>query len=209
MSADSLENSILRTIERYGAGRRNQRAALVTSWDGKKHKAKVMFQPEGHETGWIPVHSMAAGNGHGHMTGLTPGDGITTGDQVLVNYQEGDFETGSIVARLHSKIDMPPVVLAGEQLFSTPTTVGSSIKMAGDGSITSTDKGGSIVKQDGAGNVAISSTKKLTADMSDTSHVSVPTNKILYIGGDGSTGTYDFVMTAGGVASINIKVRIS
>lgn len=204
---DGFENSILRIHERASAGRHNLRAGLVTSWDGKEHLAKVMFQPEGHETGWIKVHSMAAGNGHGHMTGLTPGDGTETGDQVLVAYQEGDFETGSIVARIHSKVDAPPEVKAGEQLFQTPSTIGSKIKLADDGSISSTDKGGSTITQDGSANVSISGAKAVKVDATDTSHVNIPINKILYLGGDGSTGTYDFVMTASG-PSLNVKARI-
>ena len=187
MNSD-FENAVLRIVERHSAGRHNKRAGLVTSWDPKKHLAKVMFQPEGHETGWLPVHTMAAANGSGHMTGLTQGDGKTTGDHVEVVYQEGDFETGAIVARIHSEVDAAPTVQSGEQLFSTP--FGQSIKMANDKS------------------VAIAGASNLKADMTDTSHISVPVNKIIYLGGDGSTGTYDFVMTASG-PSINVKARIS
>ena len=187
--SDDIVNLIHREIERATAGRHNKRAGLVTSCDAKKHLAKVMFQPENHETGWIPVHTMAAGNGNGHMTGLTAGDGKTTGDHVEVVYQEGDFETGAIVARLHSKVDTPPTLQSGEQLFSTPTNIGSSIKLANDKSV-------GVVGG------------KLTADMTDTSHISVPTNKIIYLGGDGTTGTYAFVQTVSG-PSINVKARIS
>ena len=111
--ADGFENAVLRIIDRNTAGRHSKRIGLCTAWDPVKHLAKVMFQPEGHETGWLPVHTMAAGNGVGHMTGLTPGDGISTGDQVEVTYQEGDFETGSITARVHSAVDTPPTVQAG------------------------------------------------------------------------------------------------
>lgn len=189
---DDFVNSVLRILDRHSAGRHNKRAGLVTSWDPNKHLAKVMFQPEGHETGWIPVHTMAAGNGSGHMTGLTAGDGKTTGDQVEVNYQEGDFETGAIVARLHSSVDMPPVVKSGEQLFATPGQIGSSIKLADDGSVTHTDKSGSVVKQDGTGQIS----------------ASPASGKIVYLGGDGTVGTYDFVATVSG-PSINVKARIS
>lgn len=151
--SDDFQNAVLRIVERHAAGKHNKRAGKVTSWDPKKHLAKVMFQPEGHETGWIPVHTMAAGNGVGLMTGLTAGDGKTTGDHVEVVYQEGDFETGAIVARLHSEVNPAPTVQSGEQLFNTP--FGSSVKLANDGSVTLTDKGGSIVKMNGAGIVTI------------------------------------------------------
>ena len=204
--ADDFENAVLRIMDRATAGRHNKRNGLVTSWDQNRHLAKVMFQPEGHETGWLPVHTMSAGDGYGHMTGLTAGDGMTTGDQVEVTYQEGDFETGAITARIHSETDAAPTVQSGEQLFQSPFS--SSVKLANDGSITSTDKGGSVIKQDGSGNVAISNAQALTVDLQNTSHINVPTNKIFYLGGDGVTGTYDFVVTASG-PSINVKARIS
>lgn len=181
-----FENAVLRLIERHSAGRHNKRAGLVTSWNSKKHLAKVMFQPEGHETGPLPTHSMAAGNGYGHMTGLMAGDGKTTGDHVEVVFQEGDFETGAIVSRIHSEVDAAPEVQSGEQLFSTP--FGQSLKLGNDKS------------------VSIAGASNLKADMTDTSHISVPTNKIIYLGGDGTTGTYDFVSTPSG-PSINVKVR--
>jgi phage baseplate assembly protein gpV len=166
-SADDIVNLVQREIERREAGKHNKRGGLVTSWDPKKHLAKVMFQPEGHETGWIPVHTMAAADGVGHMTGLTPGDGKTTGDQVEVEYQEGDFDTGAIVSRIHSQVDVPPMVMSGEQLFMSPFS--SSVHLAMDGSITLTDKGGSIVKMNGAGVVTI--TQGSQTLVVDTDHV--------------------------------------
>lgn len=160
---DNWDGAALRTIDRSFAGKHNKRSGLVTSWDPVHHLAKVMFQPEGHETGWIPVHTMAAGNGFGLMTGLMPGDGKTTGDQVEVEYQEGDFDTGAIVSRIHSMVDVPPTVQSGEQMLISPFS--SSIQLAKDGSITITDKGGSIVKMNGAGVVTITQgTQTLVVD---------------------------------------------
>lgn len=151
-----LENFIFACIDRYSAGRYTKRYGLVTSWDGKNHLAKVTFQPEGQESGWIPVHTMAAANGVGHMTGLTPGDGKTTGDQVEVTYQEGEFGAGAITSRVHSDTDKPPQVDSGEQLFKTPFN--SLIKLAKDGSITMTDKHGSSVVMNGSGDITITCT---------------------------------------------------
>ncbi len=158
--ANSYNNAILRLIERTMSGRHNKRVGLCTSWDPKNHLAKVKFQPEGNETGWLPVHTMSAGDQYGHMTGLTPGDGISTGDQVEVLYQEGNFDTGAIVARIHSDVDKPPPVESGEQLFQSPFS--SSIKLANDGSITYTDKAGSIIKEDGTGNITVTATGTVT-----------------------------------------------
>lgn len=155
MAAD-FENHTFAAIDRYFAGRYTKRYGLVTSWDPDKHLAKVTFQPEGQESGWIPVHTMAAANGVGHMTGLTPGDGVSTGDQVEVTYQEGEFGAGAITSRVHSDVDVPPKVESGEQLFKTP--FGSSTQYGKDGSITHTDKAGSIIKMDGVGGIAITCT---------------------------------------------------
>jgi phage baseplate assembly protein gpV len=187
---ETWNGAALISTERYFAGKHNKRAGLVTSWDPVNHLAKVMFQPEGHETGWIPVHTMAAADGVGLMTGLTPGDGKTTGDQVEVEYQEGDFETGAIVSRIHSQVDKPPMVMSGEQMLISP--FGSSVKIAMDGSITLTDKGGSVVKQDGTGQISV-----------------MPgSGKNVFLGGNGTTGTYAIVETVSGPA-LNVKARIS
>jgi phage baseplate assembly protein gpV len=180
-----------REFERHSAGKHNKRIGKVTSWDPVKHLAKVMFQPEAHETGWLPVHTMAAGSGFGHMTGLTPGDGKTTGDQVEVVYQEGDFDTGAIVARIHSKMNPPPTVQSGEQLFMTPFM--SSVKLANDGSITLTDKAGSVVKQDGTGQIT----------------VMPASGKNVFLGGNGTTGTYKLVLCVGNVPALNVLARVS
>lgn len=176
MIGDDIENLILRTIERNTAGKHHYRAALVTSWWPEKHKAKVMFQPEGHETGWLSVHTMAAGNGNGHMTGLTAGDGLSTGDQVIVQYQEGDFDSGAIVARIHSEVDVPPTVQSGEQLFQTP--FGQLIKLANDKSATIQHPNGNYSKIDKDGNII--------------AYIVDPTKQQVYLGGDPNQGSPTF-----------------
>ena len=112
-----LENMVLRTIERFMAGRKSKRYGLVTSWDATNHRAKVTFMPEGNESGWLPVQAMAAGNGWGMVTGLTAGDGKATGDLVEIHYQEGDYENGQISGRVHNDVDKPPAVQSGEMLL--------------------------------------------------------------------------------------------
>src|SRR6185312_6528701 len=144
---DDFEEYCLRTMDRYNAVRRAKRYGLVSSWDPKTHMSKVRLQPEDTESGWLPVHTMAAGNGYGHMTGLTPGD------HVEVTFQEGEFDGGAVTARVHSTPDAPPQVQSGEQLFRTP--FGQFFKMDKNGAITATDKGGATVFWDGSGNITI------------------------------------------------------
>lgn len=126
-----LENMVLRTIERFMAGRKSKRYGLVTSWDATNHRAKVTFMPEGNESGWLPVQAMAAGNGWGMVTGLTAGDGKATGDLVEIHYQEGDYENGQISGRVHNDVDKPPAVQSGEMLLQHAS--GASIKLSASG----------------------------------------------------------------------------
>lgn len=162
-----MENLIFKCIERFMAGRKTKRYGVVTSWDAKNHRAKVNFMPEGNESGWIPVQAMHSGNGFGLMTGLTPGDGKSTGDLVEIHYQEGDYEVGQIAGRVHNDQDKPPQVESGEMLLQHQSgayikfdkngvlTVhgsgGSSTVHAADGSITHTDGAGGVLKQASGG----------------------------------------------------------
>src|ERR1700733_4193944 len=114
--SDDLENMVYRMVERWMAARYTERHGLVTSYDPKNHLAKVAFQPEGQESGWLPIETGHIGAGYGIAIGLQPGGGgssvpnlgglgntpqsgvtnQTSGDQVIVQVQEGDFEPGKI-----------------------------------------------------------------------------------------------------------------
>lgn len=144
MSGD-FDNKVLEIVERWFASRYTERHALVTSYDPDKHLAKVTFQPEGQESGWLPIETGHIGQGYGIAIGLQPGSGQgsqasgggqtgdgaggqgdasggqdqNSGDQVIVRYQEGDIESGKIVLRVHSDQDKPPRVEAGEMVFWT------------------------------------------------------------------------------------------
>jgi uncharacterized protein involved in type VI secretion and phage assembly len=201
MSGD-LENLILSTIERYMASRYSERHGLVTSYDPERYLAKVTFQPEGQESGWLPIETGHIGNGFGIAVGLQPGDGKQSGDQVIVRYQEGDFESGKIVQRVHSDNDRPPTVQSGEMVFWTrfqktaaqqsglsddttdPTSgseqdassgqqgSGQQIFFKNDGSITWTDGNGATIVFDGQGNCTLTC-KNLTHNVSGDHTVNI------------------------------------
>lgn len=114
-----LANVMLHETERRMAGRYVERHGLVTSYDSKKYLCKVTFQPEGQESGWIPIETGHIGAGYGIAIGLTVGDGKATGDQVIVRYQEGDIESGKVVQRVHSDTDNPPEAKSGEIIVYT------------------------------------------------------------------------------------------
>src|SRR5258707_484899 len=112
---NGLPNVMMHETERRMAGRYVERHGLVTSYDPEKYLAKVTFQPEGQESGWLPIETAHIGKGYGIAVGLQPGSGSgikgqqqgdenqnsstgqATGDQVIVRYQEGDIESGKIV----------------------------------------------------------------------------------------------------------------
>jgi phage baseplate assembly protein gpV len=150
---DTLENVIFRCIERFMAGRFSERHGMVTSYDPDKHLAKVMLMPDGLETGWIPIEESHMGQGFGIAVGLTPGDGKSTGDQVIVRCEENDFESFKVTKSVHSSKDKPPKVESGEMVFWTKW--GQQIRFNKDGSLTlktgEQPQGGQQQQQGGGG----------------------------------------------------------
>lgn len=192
MSGD-LENLIWSTVERVIAARYSERHGLVTSYDPEKYLAKVTFQPEGQESGWVPIETGHVGEGYGIVIGLQPGSGNSGdtgnpgnsenasqdahGDQVIVRYQEGDFESGKIVQRVHSDKDKAPTAQSGEMIFwtkfkksgggpdSAPEAqggTGQKIYFKNDGSITVEDGNGQTQVHDGKGNITVDASTNIT-----------------------------------------------
>jgi hypothetical protein len=192
-----LEKMVLGIIERWSAGRFSERHGLVTSYDPKNHLAKVTFQPEGQESGWLPIETGHIGNGYGIATGLQPGDGESSGDQVVVRFQENDFEGGKIVQRVHSDDQPPPEVQSGETVIWTrfrksdggPESAqggvagtGQKIYFKNDGSILFTDGNGASLTFDGAGNANLTCVN-LTENVNGTRTTSINEDDNVTIGG--------------------------
>lgn len=206
-------NMALHEMERQKAGRHVERHGLVTSYDPDKYLAKVTFQPDGQESGWLPIETGHTGNGFGIAIGLTPGDGKKSGDQVIIRYQEGDIESGKIVQRVHSDQDKPPKVQSGEMVFwtrfkktakdksglSDDTTLsgqetgeaggqqgsGQQIFFKNDGTLTITDGAGATHVWDGKGNHS-SISKDKTDNYSGNHNVTVGSDKTVAVGGNKS-----------------------
>lgn len=224
--SDDLENMIYRCIERWSASRYTERHGLVTSYDPKTYLAKVAFQPEGHESGWLPVETGHIGNGYGIAIGLQTGSGQgnqqqnsqggqqsnNQGDQVIVRYQEGDFESGKIVQRVHSDQDKPPQVQSGEiviwtQFPGNQQNQGSQSQQTGnqqiwlkkDGTITITDGFGASLKfngknkgitidDGGGGTITLDGKGNITAKSTNNT-IRLDANKSLTIDSDNSVTT--------------------
>lgn len=158
-----IKDLILRCIDEALSSRHYKRYGKATAWDPDTHMVKMMLKPENVESGWVPVHTMSAGSGYGHMTGIMTGDGMTTGEQLEMTHQEGEFEAGAVAARAHSTQATPPKLESGEQLFLAPFK--QFIKLAKDGSISITDAGGASIVLDGKGNITLKA-KTLTHNVS-------------------------------------------
>jgi hypothetical protein len=105
------------------------RLATVSSVDPATYTARVIIQPEGVLSGWLPIASPWIGAGWG--LACPP----SAGDQVLVLCQEGESEHGIIVGRLWSTTATPPGAPVGELWLMHQS--GSFLKLHNDGSIES------------------------------------------------------------------------
>jgi phage baseplate assembly protein gpV len=103
------------------------RVGIVTSSDSRTATARVLMQPEGILTGWLPVLTHAAGAGWGIFCPPGPGD------QVLIIAQEGDSGHGVIAGCLFSNSVPPPRVEVGE--IAICHSSGSSLRLMNSGRI--------------------------------------------------------------------------
>jgi phage baseplate assembly protein gpV len=108
------------------------RLATISSYDASSHAVKVIDQPVDPEVGevesnWMPLGAIGIGNGWGVAVGPQ------INDQVLVVYENGDFSSGTIVARVFSVAQQAIAVPSGE-IWAVHQT-GSFIKMVTSGDI--------------------------------------------------------------------------
>ncbi|WP_143026364.1 phage baseplate assembly protein V [Paraburkholderia fungorum] len=108
------------------------RLATISSYDASNHAVKVQLQPEDPEIGpqesnWMPLGAIGIGNGWGFAVGPQ------IDDQVLVVYENGDFSSGTIVARVFSVAQKAIAVPSGE-IWAVHQT-GSFVKMVTNGDI--------------------------------------------------------------------------
>ncbi len=126
---DSFLNLIKGDTSRMDQAWGQPRLAIVSSVDPATFTVRVLIQPEGVLSGWLPVLSMWIGNGWGLACPPSPGD------QVLLICQEGDAEQGIVAGRLWSSVATAPAAPVGE--FWIVHRTGSFIKLQNDGSIAS------------------------------------------------------------------------
>jgi hypothetical protein len=124
---DRLTNA----VKAHAAGLDNSsgqaKFGTISSVNYETGNARVVIQPDGVLSGWLPILSHWVGNGWGMICPPNPGD------QVLLVPQEGDGEQGVIIGRTYSLTQMPPKAPSGE--FWLIHQSGSFLKICNDGTI--------------------------------------------------------------------------
>lgn len=109
------------------------RLATISSYDASNHAVKVILQPVDPELGeqesnWMPLGAIGIGNGWGVAVGPQ------INDQVMVVYENGDFSSGTIVARVFSVQQQAIPVPSGEIWMVHQST--SALKFLANGDVT-------------------------------------------------------------------------
>ena len=158
-------NVMRREAERANSGTARTRIGTVTAYDPTQYAAKAIIEPDGYETGWLPVATPWSGNGWGMFCPPTPGD------TVEVHFQEGGKEAGIACLRFYGNKDRPLPVPSGE--FWLVHNSGAFFKLTNDGKVTLN----STVEIDATAPVA---------SIKATTSVSVTAPQI-HLGGEGDT----------------------
>ncbi len=104
MSADRFMNAMRRQAAQQDASSGQPRWGTVANVDSANQLARVLLQPDGVLTGWLPIASAGAGPGWGVVS--IP----TAGQQAFVIPDGGDAQHGVIVGFGHSTASAPPKV---------------------------------------------------------------------------------------------------
>jgi phage baseplate assembly protein V len=197
MSMGRLQNAMRAQANLANQSRTFSRLGVVSAYDPNTYSVKVMFQPDGNETGWIPLGTLQVGSGFGIYAAPN------IGDQIEVRFQEGDRDTGVAGPVVFDNQSPPAPVPAGEIWVLHKS--GAFFKLTNDGKAAFNDgKGGSVtlngdgtVTSTGAwthqGAMHITQTLQVDqqttlADVSSNSHDIGSTHKHLNSGGSGLGG---------------------
>lgn len=123
-----MANSMRQQARAAMADLSQPRIYLISAYDGQGSvKVNVTYDPGGtvYESNWMPLGCIGVGNGWGLMVGPQ------IGDQVLCIFENGDFNSGVVVARLFSSQAQPLAVPSGE-IWAVHKT-GTSLKFTTNG----------------------------------------------------------------------------
>jgi phage baseplate assembly protein gpV len=185
---DDLTNIFRREAERVLARRAlGVRVGTISSYDPKTHAVKLTIQPEGIQTGWMPLATQSTGAGFGIFSGPT------LGDSVVVAFHDGEPEAGIVIGRLPTNDETPVPTQSGEYIAQTPW--GSFIKLLQDGSVTVQDQGGASIALDGQGNITATGKSGATIVIDSSGNITLTA--------DGGNVVVNNLVVTGGITGKN------
>lgn len=151
MFTEALRNMIHREALRVLDRRTRRVPCIVDAYNPSQHTVKVKLQPEGTLTGWLQIETAQVG------LQIAP----SVGDPGWLEFHEADRRAAVFVGSNHNDLNQPPKqIQAGE--FYYQNKAGSSIYFKADGSVTLTDKNGTVIQADGTGNATVTATVAVT-----------------------------------------------
>lgn len=155
---DRLINAIKGHSGGLDLGQGQPRFGTITSFDPNSYAARVMMQPEGVLSNWLPVLAAWVGNGWG--IACPP----SVGDQVMVIAQEGHAEQGVIIGCAYSEQMRPP------QIANAPVPSGEAVLFHTSGAYLRFANDGGFILSAAAGNqVTVTGDLIVTGNISDQS----------------------------------------
>lgn len=187
-------NAMRREAATTGQESAGTRLGTISGYDASNYLAKVLLQPDGIETGWLPIAAIGVGNGWGIQ--VAP----NIGDMVEVEFQDGGIDAGLITGRFFNNSARPNAVPTGEVWLVHKG--GQFIKMLGDGSISSSGTWNHTGAMNVAGNVAITGNETVTGNVTAQGTVQAPnvvgTTNVTFGGKSGVAHTHSGVQTGSG-----------
>jgi uncharacterized protein involved in type VI secretion and phage assembly len=130
-----IQNMMRAEAQREASTRAKTRRGTISAYDASKYAAKVLIQPEGFETGFIPIGAEWVGNGWGAYCGPS------IGDEVEINFQEDGKGAPYIGSRFYGDRAVPLAVPSGEYWLVHKS--GAYIKLPNNGKVALADAHGS------------------------------------------------------------------
>ena len=146
-----LQNAIRMQAVAAANLRSHPKIGTISGYDPNKQAVKVLLQPEGNETGWIPLGSLWVGNGWGLVCAPN------LGSQVEVTFVDGNDESGSANLRFFSNVEQGPAAPGGE--FWIVHAKGQRFQLENDGTVLLTDGQGAAITLNGDGTISITATQ--------------------------------------------------
>jgi hypothetical protein len=103
-----FRNVVRQEAQRATADLSLPRAGIVQNYDPVRHTVRVLLQPEGILTGYLPVKEAWVGNGWGMYAPPSPGQVVD------VHFQQGGKEAGYVDGAFYSARTKPLACPAGE-----------------------------------------------------------------------------------------------